>query len=85
MAAQKLNYVILYKSESQVYGSASKDIALQSPPPEGVDISDKRILFITYQPDNEILSVHQIPIEEVMAAELKYPTKKVKEDDSSPT
>lgn len=81
MAAQKLNYVILYKGESQVYGSASKDIALQSPPPAGVELTDKRILFITYQPDNEILSVHQVPIEEVMNAEIKYPVKKVKEED----
>lgn len=81
MPAQKLNYVVLYKGESQVYGAASKDIALQSPPPPGVDLADKRILFITYQPDNEILSVHQVPIEDVMNAEIKYPVKKVKEED----
>jgi len=72
MPASRVNYVVLYKNESQVFGAASKKVALSSPPPDGVDWEDKRILFITYQPDNEILSVHKVPQEEVMEAAKEY-------------
>ncbi|HJS83562.1 MAG TPA: hypothetical protein VJ742_12085 [Nitrososphaera sp.] len=76
MPANKINWVVFYTSGSQIYGTATKQIALETPPPPGVPIEDKRILFITYQPDNEILSVHPLPQEEVLSAELKYPKKK---------
>lgn len=66
MAASRTNYIVIYKNESQVYGSASKEVALKSPPPDGTSLEDKRIFFITYQPDTESLSVHQIPQEEVV-------------------
>lgn len=81
MAAGKVNYICVFLSDSQVYGSAQKQIALETPPPEGVPLEDKRILFITYQPDNEILSVHPLPQEEVLNAVLKYP--KGKEQNSA--
>lgn len=71
MPASRVNYIVLYKNESQVFGAASKEVALETPPPSGVPLEDKRILFITYQPDNEILSVHQVPQEEIMNAEIK--------------
>jgi hypothetical protein len=71
MAAGKLNYIVLYKNSSQVFGSASKKIALESAPPEGCSIEDKRVLFVTYEPDNESLSVYQVPQDEVLNAELK--------------
>lgn len=71
MAASRLNYIVVYKTDSQVFGSASKDVALKSPPPEGTELEDKRVFFITYQPDNEVLSVHKIPQEEVLNAELE--------------
>jgi len=71
MAAGKLNYLVLYKNSSQVYGSASKKIALESAPPEGCKLEDKRILFVTYEPDKEEISVYQIPQEEVLKAEIK--------------
>lgn len=72
MPASRTNYVVLYENESQVFGTASKKIALETPPPDGVDLSEKHVLFITYQPDNEILSVHPVPREEVLEAEIKY-------------
>jgi len=71
MAAGKLNYIVLYKNSSQVYGSASKKIALESAPPEGCKLEDKRILFVTYEPDKEEISVYQMPQEEVLKAEIK--------------
>ena len=63
-----------------MYGTATKKIALETPPPEEIPIEDKRILFVSFEPDNEVLTVHPIPQEEVINAELKYPTKKTKEE-----
>jgi hypothetical protein len=63
--------MLFYKNSSQVYGSASKKIALESPPPEGCKLEDKRVLFISYEPDTEEISVHRLPDEEVLNAELK--------------
>lgn len=77
MAAGKLNYIVVYKNSSQVYGSASKKIALESAPPDGCKLEDKRVLFVSYEPDNEQLSVYQVPQEEVLQAEIKE--KKVNE------
>lgn len=84
MPANRMNYIVLFKNESQVYGTASRDIALWTPPPDGVPIEDKLILFITYQPDNSILSVHQLPHDEVINAEIKAkpPKKKKKTEDA---
>ena len=78
MAASKVNYIVLYKGHSQVYGCSSKKIALESPPPEGFLIADKRILFTTFEPDTNNLSVYEIPENEILNAELKE--KKVKND-----
>lgn len=71
MAAGKLNYIVFYKNSPQVYGSASKKIALESAPPEGCNIEDKRVLFVSYEPDNEEISVYRLPQEEVVNAEIK--------------
>lgn len=71
MAAGKLNYIVIYKNSSQVYGSASKKIALESAPPEGCKLEDKRVLFVTYEPDNEQLAVYQVSQQEVLNAEIK--------------
>lgn len=71
MAAGKLNYIVMYKNSSQVFGSASKKIALESPPPEGCKLEDKRVLFVSYEPDTENLSVYKLPDEEVQNAEIK--------------
>jgi hypothetical protein len=51
---------------------------LESPPPEGFAIADKRILFTTFEPDTNNLSVYEIPENEILNAELKE--KKVKND-----
>jgi hypothetical protein len=71
MAAGKLNYIVVYKNSSQVYGSASKKIALESAPPEGSKLEDKRVLFVSYEPDSEQISVYQVPQEEILKAEIK--------------
>lgn len=79
MPANKLNYLVVYIGESQVYGAGSKEIALSSPPPPDVPLENKRVLFVTYEPDNEVLSVHPVSQEEVLNAEIKQPKKKEKD------
>lgn len=81
MPANRTNYLVLYKTESQVYGSGTKEIALSSPPPDGLGLEDKRVLFVTYRPDDEILSIHRVPQEEVLQAEIKYPKSKKKKEE----
>lgn len=60
MAASKLNYVIVYKDHSQVYGCSSKKIALESAPPDGYTIEDKNIFFITFEPDTDNIAFYKI-------------------------
>lgn len=81
MPAIKCNWLVLFKGESQVYSTATKSIALATPPPDGIPLEDKRVLFVTYQPDNEILSVHPLPQEEILQAEIAE--KKTKKNDST--
>ena len=71
MAAGKLNYIVTYEGLSQVFGCASKKIALESPPPEGYSLKQKEVLFITFEPDKNNLCVYQVPQEDVMSAEIK--------------
>lgn len=80
MAASKVNYIVIYKGHSQVYGCSSKKIALESPPPDGYSLSDKRILFTTFEPDTNNLCVYKVDEEEVMNADIKE--KKEKKKDS---
>jgi hypothetical protein len=71
MAASKVNYLVVYKGHSQVYGCSSKKIALESAIPEGCSINNKKVLFITFEPDTDKVSVYRIPDEEVFNAEIK--------------
>lgn len=71
MAAGKLNYIVTYEGLSQVFGCASKKIALESAPPEGYSLKQKKVLFITFEPDKNNLCVYQVPQEDVMGAEIK--------------
>ena len=60
MPASKLNYLVMYKNHSQVYGCSSKKIAAESPPPEGYSEEDKIVLFVTLEPDTDNLCVYPI-------------------------
>ena len=60
MPASKLNYLVVYKNHSQVYGSSSKKVAVDSPAPEGVSLEDKNIFFITFEPDTDNICLHKI-------------------------
>lgn len=80
MPASKVNYLILHKGSSQVYGCASKQIALESPPPEGFSIEDKRVVFVTFHPDENRMVIHKVPDDEVLNAEIKYPKPKAKKE-----
>lgn len=71
MPAQRLNYIVLFHGSSQVYGATTKERALETPPPEGIPIEDKKVFFITLMPDEGKLVVHQLPEQEVLSAPLK--------------
>jgi hypothetical protein len=60
MPASKLNYIVVYPDHSQVYGCSSKKIALDSPAPEGYNIEDKNIFFITFEPDTNNICLHKV-------------------------
>ena len=80
MAASKLNYIVVYKNHSQVYGCSSKKIALESPPPEVYTNYDKRILFPTFEPDTSSLCVYPVSLEDVELEEVKVKKVKKKND-----
>lgn len=82
MAASKVNYIVIYNGHSQVYGCSSKKIALESPPPEGCSLKDKKVLFITFEPDTNDLTVYTVPDEEVQQAELKAKATKEKKTEN---
>ena len=82
MAASKLNYIVMYDGHSQVYGCSSKKIALESPPPAGCSLKSKKVLFITFEPDNNNLAVYKIADEEVQKAEIKAKATKEKAIDN---
>jgi hypothetical protein len=85
MPAVKTNYVVIFKGESQVYGTANEKIALETPPPEGVSLEDKRVMFITYHPDREELIVQPFPQDRVLSAGLKYPKSRQKKEEDEQT
>lgn len=60
MPASKLNYLVVYKNHSQVYGSSSKKIAEDSPPPEGLTEQDKNIFFVTFEPDTDNICLYKV-------------------------
>lgn len=83
MPASKLNYIVVYKNHSQVYGCSSKKIALESPPPEGYSENDKKILFITFEPDTDNLCAYTVSKDEITEeeSEIKKNKKKVKSNE----
>lgn len=60
MPASKLNYIVVYPDHSQVYGCSSKKIAVDSPAPEGYDIEDKHIFFVTFEPDSDSICLYKV-------------------------
>lgn len=65
MPAAKATYVICWKSSSQVYSAASLDTAIKTPIPKGCNPEDKRILLMSYLPDEETLCVYPLEQEEI--------------------
>lgn len=80
MAASKLNYIVLYKNHSQVYGCSSKKIAVESTPPEGYTNEDKRILFATFEPDTSSLCVYPVSLDDDIIEEVKVKKVRKKND-----
>jgi hypothetical protein len=60
MAAAKANYVIVYKNSSQVYSTANLATAIKTPLPKGCKPEDKRILFMSFVPDDTTLCVYPL-------------------------
>jgi len=81
MPASKLNYIIVYDNHSQVYGSSSDKIAIESPPPEGVSEKDKHIFFITYEPDTQNVCVHKLDPKNTDAIENKSNKRKKRDSE----
>lgn len=81
MPASKLNYLVAYRNDPQVFGSTSKEIALSSPPPEGSTLEDKRIWFISNEPDTGQIVKYEIPQDEILSAEIKEPKPKKKKEE----
>jgi hypothetical protein len=81
VAASKVNYLVIYSGHSQVYGCSSKKIALESAPPEGCSMADKKVLFITFEPDTNNLSVYKVDDEEVQSADIKEKKEKKTENE----
>jgi hypothetical protein len=69
MAASKANYVIVYKNSSQVYSATNLATALKTPLPKGCKLEDKKILFMSFLPDEETLSVYQLKNEDLQEEE----------------
>jgi hypothetical protein len=58
--ASKLNYLVVYKNHSQVYGCSSQKIAVESPPPDGLTENDKNIFFVTFEPDSDNICLYKL-------------------------
>jgi len=83
MPASKLNYIVVYKNHSQVYGCSSRKIAIESPPPEGYSEDDKKILFVSFEPDTDNLCAYLVSKEDIAEEEIeiKKTKKKVKSNE----
>jgi len=81
MPASKLNYIIVYDNHSQVYGSSSDKIAIESAPPEGLSEKDKHIFFITYEPDTKNICVHKVDPNNMDVIESKSNKRKKKDSE----
>jgi hypothetical protein len=62
--ASRLNYLVMWRGHSQIYGAASEKVARSNPTPEGCRPEDRRILFVTHRPDEDVLMAHLLPEEE---------------------
>jgi hypothetical protein len=82
MPASKLNYIVVYKNHSQVYGCSSKKIAIESPPPEGYSENDKKILFVSFEPDTDNLCAYVVSKEDIIEKEIEVKKSKKKTEDN---
>jgi len=81
MPASKLNYIVVYNNHSQVYGSSSEKIAIESAPPEGLSEADKHIFFITFEPDTQNICVHKVDPNNIDNIESKSNKRKKKDSE----
>lgn len=64
MPASKLNYLVVYNNHSQVYGTGTKKIAVDTPPPDGLTENDKHVFFVTFEPDTQNICLSKVEIQE---------------------
>jgi hypothetical protein len=82
MPAVKANYLVIFKGDSQVYASKGEDKALETPPPPGCTIEDKRVWFISHEPDTNKITLRRVPQDKVESAELKHRKVTKKKDEN---
>lgn len=87
MPANRCNYVVVYDNLNQIYSASSEEIALNTPPPSGCLLKDKKVYFVMHEPDNKEIVWYRLDDELVQNAELKIPksAKKKEEDELSQT
>jgi hypothetical protein len=76
MPAAKLDFLIAYKNSSQVFGCRDREVALTTPPPAGNEPSDKRVWFISHEPDSDNIVLRRISQETVEKYTEERKTKK---------
>jgi len=69
MAAAKANYIICYKQSAQVYSATNLKTALNTPVPKGCVLEDRRILFMSFLPDEEQIVVYLLTDDQLKVEE----------------
>lgn len=65
MAASKANYIITYLQSAQVYSATSLATAVNTPLPKGCTLEDRKILFMSFLPDEGSLCVYTLDDEQI--------------------
>lgn len=68
-----------FKGCGQVYGTASEQVALSTPPPTGYAPEDKRIFFISNEIDDGKLVVYELDQEKVLEEAIQANNEKEEE------
>lgn len=74
---------MIYKNSSQPYSATSLETVLKSSHPKGCNPEDRRILFSTYMPDEEVFCVFQLTEEQIQKAMDKLTKENTDEQDKN--
>lgn len=82
IAAAKANYLILYKNSAQVYSATNLETAIKTPLPKGCKSEDRTMMFLSYLPDEESLSVFVLTDEQIQEESEKLALKTQKKEEA---